>query len=143
MVRTTACIDEMARLLKADEGIRNRLMGKDHVFTHRLPEPPQDEAWSRLVVREVFLPQGMPEHASGLVQVHVQIMAECNGVPDPDLLLETIHERAQTVLTGETWTSAYGSTYLSIERYSRPNAARWDDNAHCFYSTSTYLVTLS
>ncbi len=142
-VRSTSAVAEFVRLLGADAGIRQRTMDRDAVYAHRLPEPPTDTAWARLCVRELALPQGMPEHPSGLVQVQVQVMAETSGAPDPDLLLESIHERAKQVLTGKTFDTRHGATYLAVERYARHNPAQWDAKAHCFYSTSTYLLTLN
>lgn len=142
-VRTTAAVEKIASLLRADAGIRSRTMGTDAVYAHRLPAPPADEAWARIVVRELNLPQGLPEHPSGLVQVQIQVMAECSELPDPDLLLESLHERAKAVLAGQRWTSAHGDTYLELTRYARSSAAQWDASTRCFYSTSTYTALLS
>lgn len=139
-IRITPTLEALSQLLEADATLDEQLTSG--VYAHRLPEPPTGAHWSRAVLRQVALPQGIRQHPQGITTVPVQLMIECAGYPDPDLLLEAAHERAELVLTGQTPTTDYGDVLLPIERYSRPTAPQWDQESQCYWSTATYLVTI-
>lgn len=161
-IRTHLVVEQLATALLSDDTVRAQTapIGDSHpgdghsgdghpdaerVYAHRLPQPPSDAMWSRLVVRELDT-GGVPEHATGHVALPVQVMAECRGIPNPDLLLAAVHERCRAVLEGIRTTdygaTDYGATDYgrvhTVTRVRRPSPTRYDDRTQSHYATALY-----
>lgn len=137
-IRTHDVIQALRDALQADATIRKQATAG--VYAHRMPQPPSDEAWCRIVVREL---QGLElRERKGFLLLPVQVMVEVRGVADPDLLLQATHERAEEVLSQLAVDTAFGSSLLKPERYTRPTAAIWSEEAQSYASSATYLISL-
>lgn len=136
-IRTHDTIKALTAALAGDATIQQQV--PTGVYSHRLPAPPSDEVWSRIVVRELKVEL---RQRDGFLLLPVQVMVEVRGVADPDLLLQATHERAEEVLSQLAVDTAFGKSLIKPERYTRPTAVIWSEEAQSYASSATYLIPL-
>lgn len=148
MIRANDTIRAIADLLRDDATIQAQCLAgtgsapSGRVYAHFAPLPPSDSAWGRITVRELDT-GGLPEHATSLVHLPVQILIEVKGIQDAPLLLAAMHERAETLLDDLKVETAFGDGYVALERRRRPSPPRYDEATGAFYSAALYSTILA